>query len=456
MKKSIDMCHGPIFKKIVIYTLPIIFTGVLQLLFNAADLIIVGRFRGSDSVAAVGATGAIINLIINLFIGLSVGISVSVAQGIGAGRDDDVSKTVHTAVPAAVVSGIFLTFVGIFGSEFFLSLMGTPDNILKLSATYMQIYFCGITASLIYNFGSAILRAAGDTISPLIFLVISGVINVFLNVFFVTVFSMNVEGVALATAISQAVSAVLVVIALMRRNDACRLSLKKLRFHKQQLKRIIRIGLPAGIQGSLFSISNVLIQSSVNSFGSVVMSGNAAAQNIEGFVYITMNSFHQTAVNFTGQNYGAGRIDRIKRILVISLCSVFTVGLILGTAAVVFSESLLSVYITDSAAAIGYGVTRLEFICLTYFLCGIMDVMTGMMRGIGSSFAPMIITILGVCGMRIGWIYTVFQMPRYHSIVSLYLSYPVSWAITFLVELTVFVVILKKRQKMLTNRELKP
>lgn len=456
MKKSIDMCHGPIFKKIIIYTLPIIFTGVLQLLFNAADLIIVGRFRGSDSVAAVGATGAIINLIINLFIGLSVGISVSVAQGIGAGRDDDVSKTVHTAVPAAVVSGIFLTFVGVLGSEFFLKLMGTPENILKLSATYMQIYFCGITASLIYNFGSAILRAAGDTISPLIFLVISGVVNVVLNVFFVTVFSMNVEGVALATAISQTISAVLVIVALMRRNDACRLSLKMLRFHKQQLKRIIRIGLPAGIQGSLFSISNVLIQSSVNSFGSVVMSGNAAAQNIEGFVYITMNSFHQTAVNFTGQNYGAGRIDRIKRILVISLCSVFAVGLILGTAAVIFSESLLSVYITDSAAAIGYGVTRLEFICLTYFLCGIMDVMTGMMRGIGSSFAPMIITILGVCGMRIGWIYTVFRIPRYHSIVSLYLSYPVSWAITFLVELTVFIVILKKRQKMLINRELEP
>lgn len=453
-KTNSNMCEGPIFKKIVIYTIPIILTGVLQLLFNAADLIIVGRYRGSESVAAVGATAAIINLIINLFIGLSVGISVSVAQGLGGGKDEDVHKTVHTAIPAAIVSGIILTIVGVIGSRFFLELMGTPENIINLSAQYMKIYFCGITASMIYNFCSAILRAAGDTLSPLIFLIISGVVNVILNIFFINVFSMGVDGVALATAVSQTISAVLVIVALVKRNDCCKLSLKKLKFHKQQLIRIIRIGLPAGIQGSLFSVSNVIIQSSVNSFGSVVMSGNAAAQNIEGFIYITMNSFHQTAVNFTGQNYGACKFKRIYKILVTSLGSVCVMGMVLGAITVIFSEPLLSIYITDSKEAISYGVIRLWFICLTYFLCGIMDVMTGMLRGIGSSFAPMIITILGVCGMRIGWIFTIFRMPEYHSIKSLYISYPVSWAITFVVELVVFLVLMKKKRKTMENKNL--
>jgi len=451
-KAKVNMCEGPVFKKIIVYTLPIILTGILQLLFNAADLIIVGRFRGSDSVAAVGATSAIINLIINLFIGLSVGVSVSTAQGIGANHDDDVSKTVHTAIPTAIVSGIILTVVGVCCSEFFLTLMGTPDNIIGLSTTYMQIYFCGITATMVYNFGSAILRAAGDTVSPLIFLVIAGVINVILNIFFVTVLSMNVEGVALATAISQTVSAVLVVVALMKRTDACKLNLKKMKFHLKQLKRIVRIGLPAGIQGSLFSISNVLIQSSVNSFGSVVMSGNAAAQNIEGFIYITMNSFHQTAVNFTGQNFGACKFDRIKKILIITLLSVSAVGLILGIAAVLTAKPLLSIYITDSAEAIKYGVIRLQYICITYLLCGIMDVMTGMLRGIGSSFAPMIISVLGVCGMRIGWICTLFQIPEFHSIESLYISYPVSWTITFIVELIVFLIFFRKKKNSIMQK----
>ena len=451
-KQNSDMCSGPLFKKIVPYTLPIIFTGVLQLLFNAADLIIVGQFRGSTSIAAVGATNAIINLIINLFIGLSVGVSVSVAQGIGSGKDDDVQKTVHTAIPTAIIGGIILTVVGVFCSEFFLKLMGTPDDIIHLSSIYMQIYFCGITATMIYNFGSAILRAAGDTMSPLIFLLAAGVINIILNIIFITLFSMDVDGVALATAISQVVSAILVIISLMKRNDCCRLSLKKLKFHKQQLLRIIRIGLPAGIQGSLFSISNVIIQSSVNSFGSIVMSGNAAAQNIEGFVYMTMNSFHQTAVNFTGQNYGAVKFDRIKKILIYSLSSVCVVGLVLGITAVLLSKPLLGIYIPDSPEAIKYGVIRLKYICLTYFLCGIMDVMNGMMRGMGSSFASMIITILGVCGIRIGWIYTIFRIPKYHSVISLYLSYPISWAITFAVEIIVFLILFKKKKKLMSSK----
>ena len=446
-RRNVEMCKGPLLKNIIIYTVPIIFTGVLQLLFNAADLIVVGHFKGSTSVAAVGATGALINLLVNLFIGLSVGVSVTVAQGIGTGRQEDVSRTVHTAIPAALVSGGILTVLGVLFSRSFLELMSTPSDVIDLSTVYMQIYFAGITANMLFNFGSAVLRAAGDTLSPLLYLIAAGVLNVVLNIFFVVVFSMNVEGVALATVISQVLSAALVVINLMRRKDACRFRIRKMRFHGAQLAKIFYIGLPAGIQGSLFSISNVIIQSSVNSFGSVVMSGNAASQNIEGFVYISMNSFHQTALNFTGQNYGAGNFGRIKKILAINLGSVFCVGTVLGMLVFLFSTPLLSIYIGDSQEAIKYGIERIACICTIYFLCGIMDVMTGMLRGIGSSMSPMIITVLGVCGMRIGWIYTVFRIPEYHTPVSLYLSYPISWIFTFLVELFVFLAMLKKKQK---------
>lgn len=441
-----DMCEGPLFGKIVRYTIPIILTGILQLLFNAADLIVVGRFCGSVSVAAVGATGSIINLIINLFIGLSVGAGVTVAHGLGAGRDEEVHRTVHTAIPTAFLSGIILTVVGILGAEYFLTLMGTPDDVIDLSTLYMKIYFCGILSSMLYNFGAAILRAAGDTKSPLYYLTIAGVLNVVLNVFFVLVFHMDVAGVALATAISQTLSAFLVLLALTRREDACRLYLSKLCIHKKQLLQIIRIGLPAGIQSSLFSISNVIIQSSVNSFGSVVMSGNAAAGNIEGFVYIAMNSFQQTALNFTGQNFGAKQYKRIHRIMGICLICVGFVGLLTGALAYGFARPLLSIYITDSAEAIGYGILRMTYVCLPYFLCGIMDVMTGVIRGMGSSVATMVISILGVCGFRISWIYTVFQIPEFHTLTSLYVSYPISWLATFVVQVAGYFVLCHRRK----------
>ena len=305
-----NMLEGPLFPNIIRYTVPIILTSLLQLLFNAADLVVVGRFCGSVSVAAVGATGAITNLMINFFIGLSVGVGVAVAHGLGSREERVVHCTVHTALPTALISGAFLTVFGIAFSETFLKLMGTPDSVLPLSAVYMRIIFGGITFNMVYNFCASILRAAGDTKSPLIFLMFAGTLNVILNVIFVTQFHMNVAGVALATIISQGLSAVLVVIALMRRTDSCRLQLNKMRFYKPQLEKIIRIGLPAGIQSSLFSISNVLIQSSVNSFGDVFMSGNAAAGNIEGFVYVCLNAFQQTAVNFAGQNAGARQYRR--------------------------------------------------------------------------------------------------------------------------------------------------
>jgi len=441
------MLTGPLLPNIILYTIPIILTSLLQLLFNAADLVIVGRFCGSVSVAAVGATGAITNLMVNFFVGLSVGAGVTVAHGLGSREDTVVHNTVHTALPTALISGILLTIVGVSFSGTFLRWMGTPETVLPLSSLYMQIYFAGITFTMVYNYSAAILRAAGDTKSPLVYLSFAGIVNVMLNVVFVTVFHMNVAGVALATTISQAISAFLVVMALMKRTDACRLELKKMRFHKIQLMKMLRIGLPAGIQSSLFSISNVLIQSSINSFGDVFMSGNAASGNIEGFIYVSLNAFHQTAVNFMGQNAGARQFKRVSKTLWICLVCVAVVGLVLGSLAYAFGPALLSLYITDSQEAIGYGMLRLSLICLTYFICGLMDVSTGALRGLGESFIPMVISVLGVCGIRIGWIYTIFQIPQFHTPQSLYISYPVSWAITFLFQMIAFMAVYRKHKR---------
>ena len=442
-----NMLEGPLFLNIVLYTIPIILTSILQLLFNAADLVIVGRFCGSISVAAVGATGSITNLLVNFFIGLSVGAGVTVAHGLGSREDSVVHNTVHTALPTALLSGVVLTVVGVCFSETFLRLMGTPDTVLPLSAVYMKIYFAGITFTMVYNFCAAILRAAGDTKSPLVYLTFAGVVNVALNIVFVTVLHMNVAGVALATTISQAISAILVARALMKRSDACKLELKKMRFHRPQLAKMLRIGLPAGLQSSLFSISNVMIQSSINSFGDVLMSGNAAAGNIEGFIYASLNAFHQTAVNFIGQNAGARQYKRVSRTLWICLGSVTVTGLVFCSVVYALGPSLLSIYITDSAEAISYGMLRLSLICMPYFICGLMDVSTGALRGLGASFVPMLISVLGVCGIRIGWIATIFQIPRFHTPQSLYLSYPISWAITFLCQITAFFFVYRKHKR---------
>ncbi|MBO4392206.1 MAG: MATE family efflux transporter [Clostridia bacterium] len=447
MNNNNAILRGPLFWNIIKYTVPIILTSVLQLLFNAADLVVVGRFCGSLSVAAVGATGSVTNLIINLFVGLSVGAGVTVAHAYGGNDEQAVHKTVHTALPTAIVSGVVLTLIGVVFSRIFLELMGTPENVLGLSAVYMRIYFCGMTFSMVYNFCSSILRAVGDTRGPLIYLSVAGVINVILNIVFVTVFDLNVAGVALATIISQGVSAVLVVRALMVRTDSCRLVLSKMRFYKMQLLKIIRIGLPAGIQGSLFSISNVIIQSSINSFGDVFMSGNAAAGNIEGFVYVSINAFHQTAVNFTGQCTGAKKYKRAVKALWICLACVTVVGIVNGSLVNIFGEQLLSIYITDSAEAISAGIVRLAFISLPYFLCGLMDVTTGALRGMGSSVTPMIISILGICGLRIAWIFSVFRLEQFHTPEVLYLSYAVSWTVTFIVQLIAFFISYRRHIK---------
>ena len=444
-RQNQSMLEGPLFPSVVRYTVPIILTSLLQLLFNAADLVVVGRFCGSVSVAAVGSTGSLTNLMVNFFIGLSVGAGVCVAHGLGSREDTVVRNTVHTALLTALLSGLFLTVAGVSLSKAFLRIMGTPDNVLPLSAVYMRIYFGGITFSMVYNFCAAILRAAGDTQSPLLYLAIAGVVNVILNVFFVTVLHMNVAGVALATTISQGISAVLVTRTLMKRTDACRLELNQLRFHPVQLSKMLRIGVPAGIQSSLFSISNVLIQSSVNSFGDVFMSGSAASANIEGFVYASLNAFHQTAVNFIGQNAGAGKYRRVYRTLWICLGCVSVVGLVFGFTAWRFGRQLLGIYITDSQQAIEYGMVRQAFICLPYFLCGLMDVSTGALRGLGASVVPMVISILGVCAFRVFWIYTVFQV--YHTPQCLFFSYTVSWIITFLCQMAAFFLVCRKFPK---------
>ena len=446
MKRSANMLSGPLWSSLITYTIPIMLTSILQLLFNAADLVIVGRFSGSINVAAVSSNGAITNLIVNLFIGLSIGAGVTVAHALGGNHVKEVHRTVHTALPTAIIGGVFLSVVGVLFSETFLTMMKTPENVLPLSAKYMRIYFCGMTFTMVYNFCASILRAAGDTKSPLFFLMISGVINVVLNVFFVVVFHMTVDGVALATIISQAISAVLVVVALMRRTDACKLSLKQMRFYKQPFLKIIRIGLPAGIQSSMFSISNVIVQSSINSFNSeALMSGNGAAANIEGFVFVLMNSFHQTAVNFIGQNMGAHQYQRIKKIFGLCLIYVVIAGFTAGFSVWSFGEQLLGIYITDSPEAIQYGLIRFNYIALPYFLCGLMDVSTGSLRGLGASFTPMLLSILGVCGLRIMWIYTVFQIPRFHTPEWLYISYLISWIGTFIFQTTAFIIIYKKR-----------
>ena len=442
-----NMLQGPLLPNLIVYAIPIMLTSLLQLLFNAADLVVVGQFRGSVSLAAVGATGAITNLIVNLFVGLSVGVGVVVAHGIGGHKDEQVHRAVHTALPTAILGGIALTVIGAIFSEQLLLWMDTPADVLPLSALYMRIYFCGMTFNMVYNFCASILRAAGDTKSPLIFLSIAGVLNVLLNLFFVIVLGMNVEGVALATITAQGLSAVLVVLALMRRTDSCKLDLRKIRIYKPEFSRIVRIGLPAGIQGSLFSISNVIIQSSVNSFGEIVMSGNAAAGNIEGFVYVTMNAFHQTCVNFVGQNVGARQYKRVFKTFWLCLLCVAVVGVAICSVSYAFGAQLLGIYISDSPESIQYGMTRFGFVLATYFICGLMDVGTGALRGMGASFLSMLISVLGICVFRVGWNWTIFQIPEFHTLECLYISYPISWMLTFIFQALAFILVFRKHTK---------
>ena len=440
-----DLCSGPFLPKIIAYTIPIILTSVLQLLFNAADLVVVGQFEGNDDLGAVGATGALINLLVSLFTGLSIGAGVCVAQGIGAKDDSRVSRAVHTAIPAAAIGGAVLTVIGVVFSPWMLQMMDTPEKVMDLATLYMRIYFGGIIPVLLYNFGAAILRSAGDTKSPLIYLSIAGVVNVVLNLFFVAVCHMSVAGVALATVLSQALSCVLVLRALMHRTDACKLILKNLRIDMGSLKRIIAIGLPAGIQGSMFSVANVVIQSSVNSFGEAVLSGSTAAANIEGFTYMSINAFQQTATTFVGQNAGARRYNNIGKVAGLCIACVTVVGIVLGGSCYLLAPQLLPIYLKEGGAAVQHGITRMSYVCLPYFLCGIMDVLSGVLRGMGASSVPMVVTLLGACGLRVVWVATVFRQNP--TVGTLFLCFPVSWTVTLIALGISFVIVWKKRMK---------
>ena len=440
---EIDMCNGPILSKLLCFTIPLIFSGILQLLFNAADVIVVGKFAGDNSLSAVGSTGSLVNLLTNFFVGLSIGANVLVAKYYGAREEKEVRDTVHVAMLVSILSGLFLTLVGLIGTRQILIWMQTPAEVLDLSALYLRIYFLGMTAMMIYNFGSAILRAIGDTKRPLYYLTFAGVINVLLNLFFVIGFRMDVAGVALATVISQCISAGLILRCLIKEQGCIHLDLRKLRFHREKFFRILCIGLPAGFPGTLFSLPNVIIQSSVNTFGKTVMAGNAAAANLEGFVYVSMNAFYQACLSFSGQNVGAGKKKRVIRILLTAEACVIVTGIAVGQLMLFFDEPLLWLY-TDSSAVVQAGVVRLHIIVGTYALCGMMDVMVGALRGIGHSFLPMLVSLIGACGLRLLFIFTLFRQEEYHFILNLYLTYPVSWTVTFLAHVVCFAVLMKR------------
>jgi len=441
---EIDMCNGPLLSKIILFYIPLMLSGILQLLFNAADVAVVGRFAGNEALAAVGSTSSLTNLLVNLFIGLSVGANVLVSRFYGAEQYEELKEMIQTAVMTALFGGVLLVFVGYFVSRPALTLMDTPEDVINHSVLYMRIYFAGMPFLMTYNFGAAILRAVGDTKRPLYYLFCAGVINVVLNLIFVIVFHMGVAGVATATVISQAVSSVLIIRCLITTEGVYKLILKDIHFAGDKMLKMIQIGLPAGIQGSLFSISNVLIQSSVNSFGSVAMAGNTAGSNIEGFVYISMNSFYQASISFTGQNYGAHKFKRIGKVLLYCEALVIVVGLVMGNAASLFSNKLLLLY-SDDPEVIAYGVRRIAYICIPYCLCGMMDVIVGSLRGIGYSILPMFVSLTGACLFRVIWIYTVFA--RIHTLPCLYLSYPISWALTFSVHLICFLYLYGKLLK---------
>lgn len=435
---EMDMCSGPILRKMLMFALPLMLSSILQLLFNAADIVVVGKFAGDNSLAAVGSNTALINLLTNLFIGLSIGANVVAARHYGAKAWDDLRRTVHTAMLLSMLSGALLLVLGVIGAEQMLIWMQTPEEVLPLATVYLRIYFLGMISTMVYNFGSALLRAVGDTKRPLYFLLCAGIINVILNLLFVIGFQMDVMGVAIATVISETVSALLVLRCLVKEKGGIHLELRAMRIDRKKMLQILRIGLPAGFQGVVFALSNVVIQSSVNIFGNIVVAGNSAAANLEGFVYMAMNAFYQTTLSFVSQNYGAGEQKRINRIVLLGEACVIVTGTLLGNMVVFFGNDLLQIY-SNNPEVIAAGMVRLHYISMIYALCGIMDVMVGALRGIGYSIMPMIVSIVGVCVLRLIWLATVFQIPESHKIETVYLSYPVTWILTSLVYIVFFV-----------------
>ena len=445
---EIDMCNGTLANKILLFALPLMASSLLQLLFNAADVVVVGQFCGKASLAAVGSNTALINLLVNLFVGLSVGANVVVAQDLGAGRKAEANRAVHTSILLAMISGVVLMIFGVIMARQMLEWMSSPENVIGLASVYLRIYFIGMPATMVYNFGSAILRAKGDTQRPLYFLLAAGVLNVVLNLFFVIVCRLDVAGVAMATSISQYVSAWLILRCLMREHGALHLNLHRMHLNKRVIGRIFQVGLPAGFQGVIFSLSNVVIQSSINSFGSVVMAGSSASASIENFVYISMNGVHQATVSFVSQNNGAGKPERINKILFSCLGLVTVTGILMGGTANLFSRQLLSIYSTDPAV-ISAGQIRMFWIAMPYFLCGIMEVVMGVMRGLGYAITPMLVAVSGACLYRIIWLATIFTWFPTQQV--LYLCYATSWILTTLIH-TITYLYARKHHPLFTSK----
>ena len=443
-KYEIDMCNGTIMDKLISFSVPLMLSGILQLMFNAVDIIVVGRFSGSVALAAVGSTTALINVFTNLFIGISLGANVLAARFFAAGRDKEMSDTVHTAITLALISGVIMAFVGLFFSRGALELMGTPEDVIGQSALYMKIYFLGMPFFMLYNYGAAILRAVGDTKRPLIFLIVSGIVNAGLNMILVILFHLDVAGVAIATVISQLISCILVLRCLYLSQTSYQLRFSKLKINTTYLKQIFQVGVPAGIQSTVINFSNALLQSSVNSFGSIAMAGYTAANNIFGFLYVSVNSVTQAFMSITSQNYGVKKYKRMDKVLIDCIIISMVTSLTLGCGAYFFGPEILKIYTRDSQV-IQCGMEILAYTTVPYFLCGIMDLLPGALRGMGHSGVPMILSVIGTVGTRIVWIFGIF--PHHRSLSVLFISYPASWILTIVMQVICFYFVRKKVHK---------
>ena len=456
-KYEIDMCNGSIMDKLISFSLPLMLSGILQLMFNAVDIVVVGRFSGSQSLAAVGSTTALINIFTNLFIGISLGANVLAARFYASGKEKEMSETVHTAITLALISGIIMAVVGLVLAKGALRLMGTPADVIELSTLYMRIYFCGMPFFMLYNYGAAILRAVGDTKRPLVFLIISGVANAGLNMILVIIFHMGVAGVGIGTVISQFISCILVLRCLYKSEGCYQLRFSKLRIQKVYLRQIFQVGIPAGIQSTVINFSNALLQSSVNSFGSTAMAGYTAANNILGFLYASVNAVTQACMSFTSQNYGVGKYKRMDRVLINCLILSVVISGVLGCGSYAFGTEILKVY-TEDPKVIQCGLEILSMTTVTYFLCGIMDLFPGALRGMGRSGVPMILSIIGTVGTRIVWIFILF--PQHRSLKFLFISYPASWLFTIVMQVICFYFVRKQvhakgRERMMREAQAK-
>lgn len=441
-KKDMDMLNGVLWSKILMFALPLAASSILQQLFNSADIAVVGHYAGSRALAAVGSNGPIINLLVNIFVGLSIGANVIISRYLGEDDKTSVRKATHTTILISLISGIIIMCIGLIITRPILTLMSTPDDIIDLAVVYLRIYFLGMPFIMLYNFGSAILRSRGDTKRPFICLLISGVVNVLLNLFFVIVCGMSVAGVGIATVISNIISSGILLYFLMHEKGVLRIKIRELRIDQKILSKIMKIGLPAGLQGVVFSLSNICIQSGLNSLGSDVVAGSAASVNFDILAYYLLNAFSQACVTFTSQNYGAEKYERCRRITLWCLGFGLIFTIVLDAIFIVFGDTLIRFYTTEPTV-IEFALIRMKFVLSFQFLNAIMDVMSGSLRGIGYSLIPALISVAGVCGIRMLWIYTFFaNSPTFLTLLS---AYPVSWAITSFAILISYFIVKKRR-----------